>query len=77
MPENLTQIEIPEGMEPVATRPDALTDLPFTYCPGCTHGTIHRLIAEVLSETGAADRTVAVAPVGCAVWIYEFYALDS
>jgi 2-oxoglutarate ferredoxin oxidoreductase subunit beta len=77
MSETQTPVEIPEGMEAVATRPSALTDVPFTYCPGCTHGTIHRLIAEVVVEMGLEDRTVAIAPVGCAVWIYEFYALDA
>jgi 2-oxoglutarate ferredoxin oxidoreductase subunit beta len=64
-------------MELVATRPRSLAETPFTYCPGCTHGTIHRLIAETIDELGLDDRTVAIAPVGCAVWIYEFYALDS
>jgi len=77
MPETQPPVQIPEGMEPVATRPGCLTDVPFTYCPGCTHGTIHRLIAEVIGELGLGDRTVAIAPVGCAVWIYEFFALDS
>ena len=77
MPERQPPVDIPEGMEPVATRPRSLTDVPFTYCPGCTHGTIHRLIAEVIDELDLDDRTVAIAPVGCAVWIYEFYALDA
>ena len=77
MPETGPPVEIPEGMEVVATRPRSLTETPFTYCPGCTHGTIHRLIAEVIDELGLDDRTVALAPVGCAVWIYEFYALDA
>jgi 2-oxoglutarate ferredoxin oxidoreductase subunit beta len=77
MSQTHTSVCIPEGMEAVATRPESLTALPFTYCPGCTHGTIHRLIAEVIVEMGLDDRTVAIAPVGCAVWIYEFFALDS
>jgi len=76
MPRTDTPLEIPEGMEPVATRPQCLSDMPFTYCPGCTHGTIHRLIAEVIDELGVADRAVAIAPVGCAVWAYEFFDLD-
>jgi len=46
------------------------------YCPGCTHGIIHRLVAEVLEELGLLGRTVGVAPVGCAVLAYEYFAMD-
>lgn len=66
-----------EGMECVAERPDCLLDVPFTYCPGCTHGTIHRLVAEAIDDLGVGDRAVILAPVGCAVWVYEFFDLDS
>ncbi|MGQ9732646.1 MAG: thiamine pyrophosphate-dependent enzyme [Candidatus Zipacnadales bacterium] len=66
-----------EGMERVAGRPQCLADIPFTYCPGCTHGTIHRLVAESIDDLGLGDRAVAVAPVGCAVWLYEFFAVDA
>jgi 2-oxoglutarate ferredoxin oxidoreductase subunit beta len=53
-----------------------LTDEVFHYCPGCTHGIIHRLIAEVLEEMGVGDRSVGVAPVGCAVFAYKYFNFD-
>jgi 2-oxoglutarate ferredoxin oxidoreductase subunit beta len=63
-------------MVTVFQRPKALTDAPFSYCPGCTHGIVHRLIAETLDELGVEGTTVGVAPVGCAVLAYEFFACD-
>jgi 2-oxoglutarate/2-oxoacid ferredoxin oxidoreductase subunit beta len=68
---------VEEGMQVVARRPETLADIPLTYCPGCTHGTIHRLVAECLDELGVGSRTVMIAPVGCAVWIYRFFACDA
>ncbi len=62
--------------ERVATRPDSLSEVFTHYCPGCTHGVAHRLIAEVIDEMGLADRTIGVAPVGCAVFAYNYYELD-
>ena len=53
-----------------------LTDKPFHYCPGCTHGIIHRLVAEALDELGIGDRAVGVAPVGCAVFAYDYFNCD-
>ncbi|NCA99457.1 MAG: 2-oxoglutarate oxidoreductase, partial [Clostridia bacterium] len=52
-------------MKPVFTRTTGLTDKPFHYCPGCTHGIIHRLIAEVMVEMNILDTTIGVSPVGC------------
>ena len=49
-----------------------LLDVPFHYCPGCTHGIAQRLVAEVIEELGIQDKTVGVAPVGCAVFIYDY-----
>jgi 2-oxoglutarate ferredoxin oxidoreductase subunit beta len=63
-------------MTTVFQRPKALTDKPFSYCPGCTHGVIHRLVAEVIDELGVEGITVGVAPVGCSVLAYEFFACD-
>jgi 2-oxoglutarate ferredoxin oxidoreductase subunit beta len=57
-------------------RPEALTDVVTHYCPGCTHGIIHRLIAEVLVELGVRERTVGVAPVGCSVLAYNYFNTD-
>ena len=58
------------------TKTKMLTDTPQHYCPGCTHGIIHRLIGEVLEELGAMDKAVAVAPVGCAVLAYHYFNCD-
>jgi len=54
-----------------------LTDAPFTYCPGCTHGIIHRLVAECLDELGLLDEAIAIASVGCSVMSYEFFNCDA
>jgi 2-oxoglutarate ferredoxin oxidoreductase subunit beta len=60
----------------VFERPKSLTDKPFHYCPGCTHGIVHRLVAEVMDELNIRERTVGVAPVGCAVFAYEYFNCD-
>ncbi len=60
----------------VFERPDALTDMQFSYCPGCTHGIVHRLVAETLDELGIEGTTVGIAPVGCSVLAYEFFGCD-
>ena len=63
-------------MTKVFERPKALTDKPFHYCPGCTHGIIHCLVAEVIDELGIREKTIGVAPVGCAVFAYEYFNCD-
>lgn len=63
-------------MKEVFKKTSVLTDKPFHYCPGCTHGIIHRLVAEVIEELGVADNTVGVAPVGCAVFAYDYFNVD-
>lgn len=63
-------------MTVVFDRPKALLDVPTHYCPGCTHGIIHRLVAEAIDELGILDRTVGVAPVGCSVLAYNYFACD-
>ena len=60
----------------VFIKPEALTDAPTHYCPGCTHGTIHRLIAEVIDELGIREITIGIAPVGCSVLAYNYFNLD-
>ncbi|MGA9387543.1 MAG: thiamine pyrophosphate-dependent enzyme [Candidatus Bathyarchaeia archaeon] len=64
-------------METVYERPKTLTAASTHYCPGCGHGIIHRLIAEVIDELGIREKTVVVAPVGCAVLLYDYFDLDS
>lgn len=63
-------------MKQVFGRPETLTDNPTHYCPGCTHGIIHRLIAEVIDELGVRERTVGISPVGCAVLAYDYFNCD-
>ena len=63
-------------MSVVFKKPSALTDSPLHYCPGCTHGIIHRLVAESLDELGVTGKTVGVAPVGCSVMAYDYFACD-
>lgn len=60
----------------VFEKPKALADVPLHYCPGCTHGIIHRLIAEVIDELGIEGRTIGVAPVGCSVFAYNYFNCD-
>ncbi|MBC2723424.1 thiamine pyrophosphate-dependent enzyme [Desulfosporosinus sp.] len=63
-------------MRPVFHRPEALTAVKTHYCPGCTHGIIHRLIAEVIDELGVREETIGVSPVGCSVLAYSYFNLD-
>ncbi len=60
----------------VFERPHSLTDVSSHYCPGCTHGIIHRLVAEVIDELGIEGTTVGVAPVGCSVMAYNYFECD-
>ena len=57
-------------------RPKALTDKYFHYCPGCTHGVAHRLIAEIIDDMGIQDKTIGVSPVGCSVLAYNYFDFD-
>ena len=57
-------------------RPHALSENPNTYCPGCSHGIIQRLVAETIDELGIEGITIGVCPVGCSVTAYEFYSCD-
>ncbi len=57
-------------------RPHALSDVTLHYCPGCNHGIVHRLVAEVIDELGIEGKTVGVAPVGCAVFAYNYFECD-
>ncbi len=73
----MTVTEAPRAPERVIfRRPELLTDVSSHYCPGCGHGVIHRLIAELLEELDLGSRTIAVAPVGCSVFAYEYLSVD-
>lgn len=63
-------------MSTVFQKPHALTDAPLHYCPGCTHGIIHRLVAEAIDELGVEGRTIGVASVGCSVFAYNYFNCD-
>ncbi len=63
-------------MAVVFQKTSMLTDTPFHYCPGCTHGIIHRLVAEVLEELGVGDTAIGIAPVGCAVFANNYFNCD-
>lgn len=63
-------------MATVFKKPDSLTDAVLHYCPGCTHGIIHRLVAEVIDELGIEGKTIGVAPVGCSVMAYNYFTVD-
>lgn len=67
----------PQGMELVYIRPVALTQTHTHYCPGCTHGIAHRLVAEVIDELDIRDHTILVAPVGCSVFAYNYFNVDA
>ena len=60
----------------VFEKPKALTDAVLHYCPGCTHGIIHRLVAEAIDELGIQGRTIGVASVGCSVFTYNYFDVD-
>lgn len=70
----MSTIAIPENL--VYSRPEALTKVNTHYCPGCTHGIAHRMIAEVLDEMDLTGRTIGVAPVGCSVFAYNYFDTD-
>ena len=53
-----------------------MNDTPMHYCPGCSHGVVHKLVAEVIEEMGMEDKTVGVCPVGCAVFAYRYLDID-
>lgn len=60
----------------VFDKPHALSDMPMHYCPGCTHGIIHRLVAEAIDELGIEGKTIGIAPVGCSVMAYDYFNCD-
>lgn len=72
----MTIEEIIKPENKVHSRPRLLTDTITHYCPGCGHGVVHKIVAEVIDELGIEDRTVGIAPVGCAVFAYNYIDVD-
>lgn len=60
----------------VFDKPHSLNDMPMHYCPGCTHGIVHRLVAEAIDELGIEGQTIGIAPVGCSVMAYNYFNCD-
>jgi len=63
-------------MKVIYKKPESLTDNNTIYCPGCGHGIVHKIIAEVIDELGVREKTIATAPVGCAVLAYDYFNFD-
>ena len=63
-------------MQKVFERPRSLTDVEFSYCPGCAHSIIHRMIAEGMDELDIVESSIGICPVGCAVFMYEYMTCD-
>ncbi|MDP4203659.1 thiamine pyrophosphate-dependent enzyme [Paludibacter sp.] len=72
----MTLEEIIKPENQVYGKTPLLTETPMHYCPGCSHGVVHKLIAEVIEEMNIADKTVGIAPVGCAVFAYNYIDID-
>ena len=64
----------PENL--VYQKPRLLNDNPMHYCPGCSHGVVHKLIAEVIEEMGMEEKAIGISPVGCAVFMYNYLDID-
>jgi 2-oxoglutarate ferredoxin oxidoreductase subunit beta len=71
---DINEIMKPENL--VYSKSKVLTDTIMSYCPGCTHGVVHKLIAEVIEEMEIQEKTIGVSPVGCSVLAYKFLAID-
>lgn len=69
-----TNIIDPQNL--VYAKPELMNDTPMSYCPGCSHGVVHKLVAEVITEMDLREKTIAIAPVGCAVTAYEYIDVD-
>ena len=72
----MTREEIIRPENLVYKKPELLNDVPMHYCPGCSHGVVHKLVSEVVAEMGMADKTIAISPVGCAVFAYKYIDVD-
>ena len=71
---DINDIIKPENL--VYKKPALMNDNHMHYCPGCSHGVVHKLVAELIEEMGLGDRAVGIAPVGCAVFAYNYIDID-
>ena len=71
---DIKDITKPENL--VYQKPSLLNNNTMHYCPGCSHGVVHKLVAEVLEEMGMGDQAVGIAPVGCSVFAYNYIDID-
>ncbi len=72
----MTREEIVRPENLVYKKPELMNDVPMHYCPGCSHGVVHKLVAEVIAEMHMEEKTIAVSPVGCAVFAYRYIDVD-
>ena len=72
----MTTEEIINPANLVYKKPSVLNDVNMHYCPGCSHGVVHKLVAEVIDEMDIQNQTIGVAPVGCAVFAYKYLDVD-
>ena len=72
----MTEEEIIRPENLVYKKPTLMNDRPMHYCPGCSHGVVHKLVAEVIEEMGMEEKTVGICPVGCAVFAYNYLDID-
>ena len=72
----MTREEIIRPENLVYKKPELLNDNSMHYCPGCSHGVVHKLIAEVIAEMGMTEKTIGISPVGCAVFAYNYIDID-
>ena len=72
----MTKEDIMKPENLVYQKPRLLNDNPMHYCPGCSHGVVHKLVAEVIEEMGMAEKAIGISPVGCAVFMYNYLDID-
>jgi len=71
---NISEIINPANL--VFDKPKVMNDTPMHYCPGCSHGVVHKIISEIIEEMDIQDKTIGIAPVGCAVFAYQYLDID-
>lgn len=72
----MTREEIIQPSNLVYQKPELMNDVQMHYCPGCSHGVVHKLVAEVIAEMGMEEKTIGISPVGCAVFAYRYLDID-